>query len=298
MLDNGRMTEDFSPKKQLETERGGAGRKGKTAIGGGDDGEPDDYQNFAAREGDPTAWQRPFTVVCDSNLLIRFGLELMLDPVAQVVGDAACGKSAIELVSRVKPELVVLDVNLAVLNGVQVCTKILQDLPETKLVVFSDSFFMTRYHQQMVRTGVTAFCLKSSEPRILLDAIEHVSQNQPYCDPRIAQLLCQDPNILMLDEELSEREIDVLVRLDLSNEKIAEELELPLSVIESYVDNVLAKLNLTSRSEAVLKAEQLGLRITPPNTEQCLSISDELAVAEKHAKEAIERWLKHNHNRP
>lgn len=288
------MTEDFSPKKQLEPQRGGSGRKGKTAIGSGDDGDSDDYQTWTAREGEPTAWRRPKTVVCDSNLLLRFGLELMLDPVAQVVGDAACGKSAIELANRIRPELLVLDVNLDVLNGVQVITRILQDLPETKFVVFADSFFMTRYHQQLVRAGASAFCLKSSDPRVLFNAIEHVGLNQPFCDPRIAQLLCQDPTIVMLDEELTEREIDVLVRMDLPSEAIAEELEISVAAVDGLADAVLGKLKLSTRAEAVAKAEQLGLRIAPPNNEQQQCISDEHAIAEKHAKEAIERWLKHS----
>jgi DNA-binding NarL/FixJ family response regulator len=289
------MTEDFSPKKQLETQKGGSGRKGKTAIGSGDDGDAD-YQSWSARESDPVAWRRPLTVVCDSNLLIRFGLGLMLEPVAQVVGDAACGRSAVELVRRVRPHLVILDVNLAVLNGVQVCTKILQDLPESKLVVFSDSFFISRYHTQLVRCGASAFCLKSSEPQVLVEAIQHVFLNQPYCDPRMAQLLCHDPTILMLDEELSEQEIEVLVRLDLRNDQIADELQMPVFAVEDNIENVLNKLKVGTRANAVLKAEQLGLKITPPNQEQRSSIADELAVAEKHAKEAIERWLKHSPN--
>ena len=233
MLDNGLMTEDFSPKKQLETQKGGAGRKGKTAIGSGDDGDAD-YQSWSARERDPAAMRRPITVICDGNLLIRFGLGLMLEPVAQVVGDAACGKSALELVSRVRPQLVILDVNLPVLNGVHVCSKILQDLPETRLVAFSDSYFLSSYHQLLVRAGVSAFCLKSSEPRILMETVQHAIVNQPYCDARLAKLLNQDPTILLLDEELSETEI-----------------------------------------------ERVG-------------ITEDETIAEKHAKEAIERWLKHN----
>jgi DNA-binding NarL/FixJ family response regulator len=285
------MNDDFSPKKQLDTNRGGAGRKGKTAMGGGDDGDAD-YQSWSARESDPTAFRRPLAVICESNLLIRFGLEKMLDPVAQIVGDAACGKSALELVTRVRPQLVILDVNLAVLDGVQVCTRILQELPETRIVVFSDSYFMSRYHQQLVRVGVSAFCLKGSEPKALLDAVQHASLGEPYSDPRMAQLFCDDPTIVMLDEELNAKEIEVLARLDLRNDQIAEQLQMPVFAVEDFVKSVLSKLKVNSRKKAVLKAEQLGLRITAPTKEQQTAIDDELAVAEKHAREAIERWLK------
>lgn len=287
------MTEDFSPKKQLDTQRGGAGRKGKTAIGGGDDGDAD-YQSWSAREKEPVAFRRPMTVICDSNLLIRFGLGLMLEPVAQVVGDAACGRSAVELVNRIRPQLVVLDANLAVLNGVQVCTRISQDLPEAKLVVFADSYFMCRYHQQMVRAGVSAFSLKGSEPQTLIDAVQHAFLNEAYCDPRLTQLLCQDPTILVLDQDLTEKEIEVLVRLDLRNDQIADELKIPVFEVDDLVVSVLARLKVGSRKKAVAKAEQLGLRIAPPNAEQKALIAEEQMVAEKHAKDAIERWLKHN----
>jgi len=293
MYDNVPMTEDFSPKKQLEPQKGGGGRKGKTAIGSGDDGDSGDFQTWSAREGEPGALRRPLTAICDESLLLRFGLALMLDPVADVCADASCGRSAIELVNRIHPELLIIDANLPLLNGVQLCNRILQDAPDTRFVVFADSFHMARYHQQFVRAGVSAFCLKSSEPQVLLSAIEHVNLNQAFCDPRIAQLLCQDPTILVLDDELTEREIDVLVRLDLDDVDIAAELEISQEAVKGIAQGVLKKLNLNTREEALHKAEQLCLRNSPPGKEQRLAIAEEQATAERHARQAIERWIKH-----
>jgi DNA-binding NarL/FixJ family response regulator len=289
------MTEDFSPKKQLEPQKGGGGRKGKTAIGSGDDGDSGDFQTWSAREGEQGGLRRPLTAVCDESLLLRFGLGLMLEPVADVCADSACGRSTIELVNRIHPELLIIDANLPLLNGVQLCNRVLQDSPDTRFVVYTDSFHMARYHQQFVRAGVSAFCLKSSEPQVLLSAIEHVNLNQPFCDPRIAQLLCQDPTILVLDEELTEREIDVLVRLDLSDVEIAIQLGLEVSPedVKSIADDLQKKLNLNTREEALHKAEQLGLRNSPPDKEQRLAIAEEKATAERYARHAIERWIKH-----
>src|SRR5277367_1806549 len=116
--------EQNKPDKQLETARGGAGRKGKTAVGIGDHGgsgdPPPPGSSPAGEIDEPPEKFRPRTVVCARDDTIRLGLILMLAPVAEVVGEAADGMAAYETITKLGPELAVIDVELDLLSGLEV----------------------------------------------------------------------------------------------------------------------------------------------------------------------------------
>jgi len=132
---------------------------------------------------------RPRTVLCERHELIRFGLKRVVSEVVEIVGEASDGMAAIEMIRRLRPDLVMLDVDLDILNGVEVCRRVSEDLPNTNVLILTDSYHATKYHNQLIRAGARGFCLKSSGPRTLFEAIEQVSKTLPYCDPKITQLV-------------------------------------------------------------------------------------------------------------
>lgn len=202
---------------------------------------------------------RPRTVLCERHELIRFGLKRVVSEVVEIVGEASDGMAAIEMIRRLRPDLVMLDVDLDILNGVEVCRRVSEDLPNTNVLILTDSYHATKYHNQLIRAGARGFCLKSSGPRTLFEAIEQVSKTLPYCDPKITQLVKQTPTTNIPNSNLTEREIEVLIRLDLRNKEIAEELDMKLRTVEKHIECILAKLKEPTRTAAALKAVQLEI---------------------------------------
>lgn len=232
---------------------------------------------------------RPRTVLCERHELIRFGLKRVVSEVVEIVGEAADGMAATEMIRRLRPDFVILDVDLDVLNGVEVCRRVSMELPNANVLVLTDSYHATKYHNQLMRAGARGFCLKSSGPRTLFEAIEQITRGLPYCDPKITQLVKQAPTTNMPNCNLTDREIEVLIRLDLRNKEIAEELDMKLRTVEKHIECILAKLKVPTRTAAALKAVQLGYVLLPkmPGRDPVTGVSHEQTVAELQAELAI-----------
>ncbi|HEY9868347.1 MAG TPA: response regulator transcription factor [Candidatus Obscuribacterales bacterium] len=228
-------------------------------------------------------------MVCERHELIRFGLKRVVSEVVDVVGEAADGMVATELIRRLRPDFVILDVDLDILNGVEVCRRVSQELPNSNILVLTDSYHATKYHNQLLRAGARGFCLKSSGPRTLFEAIEQTTRGLPYCDPKITQLVKQSPSTSLPNTNLTDREIEVLIRLDLRNKEIAEELDMKLRTVEKHIECILAKLKVPTRTAAALKAVQLGYVLLPkmPGRDPVTGVSHEQTVAELQAELAI-----------
>lgn len=111
---------------------------------------------------------RPRTIICQRHELIRFGLKRVVSEVVDIIGEASDGMGATEIIRRLKPDFVILDVDLDILNGVEVCRRIVQELPNANILILTDSYHATKYHNQLLRAGARGFCLNSSGPRTLL----------------------------------------------------------------------------------------------------------------------------------
>lgn len=236
----------------------------------------------------PSAF-RPRTLICERHELIRYGLKRVVSEVLEIIGEASDGMSACEMVRRLQPQFVILDVDLDVLNGVEVARRIAQEFVNVHMLVLTDSYHATKYHNQLVRAGARGFCLKSSGPRTLFEAIEQTTRGLPYCDPKITQLVKQQPQNAMPNTNLTDREIEVLIRLDLRNKEIAEELDMKLRTVEKHIECILAKLKVPTRTAAALKAVQLGYVLLPkmPGRDPITGVSYEQSVAELQAELAI-----------
>lgn len=246
---------------------------------------------------------RPRTVLCERHELIRFGLKRIVSEVLEVIGEASDGMAATEVIRRQGAQInfVILDVDLDVLNGVEVSRRVAAEFPHINMLCLTDSYHATKYHNQLMRSGVRGFCLKSSGPRTLFEAIEQVTRGLPYCDPKITQLVKQTPSNAMPNTNLTDREIEVLIRLDLRNKEIAEELDMKLRTVEKHIECILAKLKVPTRTAAALKAVQLGYVLLPkmPGRDPVTGVTYEQTVAELQAElslanEHLKALLKQN----
>jgi two-component system invasion response regulator UvrY len=234
---------------------------------------------------------RPRTILVERHELIRFGLKRVVAEVLEIIGEASDGMAAVEVIRRqgANVNFVILDVDLDVLNGVEVARRIYQEFPHINMLCLTDSYHATKYHNQLMRAGVKGFTLKSSGPRTLFEAIDQVTRGLPYCDQKITQLVKQAPSSSMPNTSLTDREIEVLIRLDLRNKEIAEELDMKLRTVEKHIECILAKLKVPTRTAAALKAVQLGYVLLPkmPGRDPVTGVTYEQTVAELQAELSI-----------
>jgi DNA-binding NarL/FixJ family response regulator len=283
--------EQNRPSKQLETARGGSGRKGKTAVGVGDHGSsgdpPPSGPSPAGEIDEPPEKFRPRTVVCERDDTIRLGLILMLAPVAEVVGEAADGMAAYEAIRNLGPDLVVIDVDLDILSGLEVLRRLQRD---AKILVATDSYHATKYFHQLCRAGAGGIYRKSTGKKALRDSIRELMNGGRPLDPAIAELIEQTPKVGDLSD-LTKGEIETLVRLDLRNKEIAEELDIELRKVEKNVEFILSKLKVPTRTGAALKAVQMGYTLLPktPGRDPATGSSHEYLQALQHALGEIAR---------
>jgi DNA-binding NarL/FixJ family response regulator len=232
---------------------------------------------------------KPRTVLCERHELIRFGLKRLVSEVVEIIGEAQDGLTATEVVSRLKPEFILMDVDLDGLDGVEVCRSICLELPNSRLLVLTDSYHATKFYNQLLRAGAHGFCLKSSGPRTLFEAIKQVTTGSFFCDSKLSQLVTQPQPQSMPDHNLSDREIQVLIRLEMKNKDIAEELEMNLRTVEKHVDYILQKLKVPTRTAATLRAIQYGFELLPkmPSRDPVTGITHEQTTAELQAELVI-----------
>ena len=232
---------------------------------------------------------KPRTVLCERHELIRFGLKRLVSEVVEIIGEATDGLSSTETVSRLKPDFILMDVDLDGLDGVEVCRRICLELPTSRLLVLTDSYHATKYYNQLKRAGAHGFCLKSSGPRTLFEAIKQVTTGNSFCDAKLSNLVQQAMPQSMPAHNLTDREIQVLIRLEMKNKDIAEELEMNLRTVEKHVDYILQKLKVPTRTAATLRAIQYGFELLPkmPSRDPVTGVSHEQTTAELQAELVI-----------
>ncbi len=241
-----------------------------------------------AQPTSPTVY-KPRTVVCERHELIRFGLKRLVTEVVEIIGEASDGLIATEVIGRLKPDFVMMDIDLDGLDGAEVCRSVTHDLPNSRVLVLTDSYHATKHYHQLVRAGAHGFCLKSSGPRTLYEAISAVTKGSFYCDPKLSKLVEQKALPDMPDHNLTDREIQVLIRLEMKNKDIAEELDMNLRTVEKHIEYLLQKLKVPTRTAATLKAVQFGFELLPkmPGRDPVTGVPHEQTVAELQAELVI-----------
>ena len=207
--------------------------------------------------------------IADDQALVRGGFRLILDarPDIEVVGEAEDGEQAVELVRELEPEVLLLDVRMPNLDGIEATRQIVATGSPTRIIILT-TFDLDDYVHDAVRAGASAFLLKDVRPADLVDAIRLVAAGNALLAPTALTRLLdrfssphpREPDATLL-ETLTEREREILrlVAEGLSNAEIAARLVVSETTVKTHVSNLLRKLAVRDRVQAVIAAYDTGL---------------------------------------
>lgn len=226
-------------------------------------------------ENPPTSDSKITLLLVEDQGITRLGLKMVLNrcPDFEVIGEAANGKDAVEQMQQLKPKVVMMDINMPVLNGIEATKSIKAAFPDTKVIILTmndedDAIFAA------LSAGADGYCLKDAQPEVLEAAIRSCEMGASWLDSAIAKRVLkassgqqQSPtstssagakdNIFAL----TERELDVLQQLvnGLSNQEIAEKLSITLHTVKSHMRHIMEKLMVSDRTQVAVKALKDGL---------------------------------------
>jgi len=208
-------------------------------------------------------------LICDDQAIVCDGLEAILstDSEIEVVGLAANGAQAVELAQATKPDLVLMDLKMPGMNGIQATQAIREKLPNTRVLVLT-TYDADEWVFDAIRSGATGYLLKDTPRDQLIPAIKGTVAGKTHVDPVVAGKLFKliahesmgQPDST-LAEQLSEREREVLQMIvnGFSNAEIAQHLHLSDGTVRNYVSALFAKLGVSDRTQAAVLALRYGI---------------------------------------
>ena len=207
-------------------------------------------------------------LLADDHTVVRKGLRLLLENAGMtVVADAADGRETIALCEQHSPDVVVMDVAMPTLNGIEAARQISAKMPQTAIVflsMHSDEGYVLR----ALKAGARAYLLKDSAEHDLINAIQAVSEGKAFFSPAISKMLVEDYVRQMQERKVEdsydllttrEREILQLLAEGKGNKEVANLLNLSLYTVETHRSNIFQKLNLHSGAELILYAIRKGV---------------------------------------
>jgi DNA-binding NarL/FixJ family response regulator len=207
-------------------------------------------------------------LICDDQDVVREGLNAILGtaPEMEVVGMARDGAEALEFIPAAVPDLVLMDLKMPGVNGIQATRAIVKEHPDVKVLVLT-TYDADEWVYDAIRAGAHGYLLKDTPREGLIEAIKGTLAGQTHVDPNVAGKLFNQvarvsaPPATTLLDDLSAREVDVLRLLarGFSNAEIAERLYLSEGTVRNYVSAILAKLDVADRTQAAVLALRHGL---------------------------------------
>jgi DNA-binding NarL/FixJ family response regulator len=207
-------------------------------------------------------------LLCDDQSVIRDGMEMMLslEKDFQVIGAAQDGAEAVELAEQKKPDLILMDLKMPVMNGIEATREIRAKFPHIKILVLT-TYDDDEWLFDAIRAGASGYLLKDTPRQKIVEAIRGTMDGKSFVDPAIAGKLLnqvaskQTQPTSILAEKLTERELDVLrlIAKGISNGDIAKQLHLSEGTVRNHVSAILEKLNVSDRTQAAVIAIQHGL---------------------------------------
>ena len=205
-------------------------------------------------------------LIADDHPVFRFGLKALLstEPDFEVVGEASTGVEAVSLARQLTPDVILMDINMPGLNGIEATRRIVEARSQTGILIISmlddDSVFAA------LRAGARGYLLKGSEGDATLRAIRTIAEGGTIFSPGIAGQVMKyfaggKPETAEPFPELTEREREILALLaqGLSNAEIADELTISLKTVRNHISNIFNKLQVSDRLQAALRAREAGL---------------------------------------
>ena len=212
-------------------------------------------------------------LIVDDHSVVRQGLRMLLslDPELEVVGEAADGAEAVRLARQLRPDVVLMDLLMPVMDGIAATAAIRRELPDTEVLALT-SVLEDASVVGAVRVGAIGYLLKDTQADALCLAIKAAAAGHIQLTPRAAARLMQALSAPESPEELTERETDVLRLLaqGQSNKQIARNLQIAEKTVKTHVSNILSKLGVQSRTQATLYAVRIGLVSANPADQTAL----------------------------
>jgi DNA-binding NarL/FixJ family response regulator len=209
-------------------------------------------------------------LIADDQALVRAGFRKLLEsaPDIEVVGEAADGRQAVDETHRLRPSMVLMDIRMPRLDGIEATRRLTADSDGTRVLILT-TFGLDEYVYEALRAGASGFMLKDAPPEELLAAIDVVARGDALIAPAVTRSVIEEfvrrsprptppPPTL---EELTDREREVLELLarGLTNSEIADRLVVSSGTVKTHVAHVLQKLSLRDRVQAVILAYELGV---------------------------------------
>ncbi|MFF3690104.1 response regulator [Streptomyces sp. NPDC002187] len=213
-------------------------------------------------------------LIVDDQMMVREGFSVLLNamPDIEVIGEAVNGREAVTKTAELAPDVVLMDIRMPELNGIEATREIIAAPGESKVLVLT-TFDLDEYVYQALRAGASGFLLKDASARQLADGVRVVAAGEALLAPTVTRRLITEfsklsetprPAALTQVGDLTERETEVLVLIaqGLSNAEIASHLVVAESTIKTHVSRVLVKLGLRDRTQAAVFAYEARL-VTP-----------------------------------
>jgi DNA-binding NarL/FixJ family response regulator len=211
-------------------------------------------------------------LLVDDQALFREGLETLLSvhKDIQIVGQASNGQEAVEVAAQVHPDVVLMDVRMPVLDGVRATRRLKKAMPQCRVIVLT-TFDDDEYIFDALRTGAAGYLLKDVASARLVEAIRATARGESILEPSVAAKVIAEftrvssmvppTQMEQLVEPLSERELEILawIARGSSNKEIADQLFIAEGTVKNHVTHILGKLGVRDRTQAALKAWELGL---------------------------------------
>jgi DNA-binding NarL/FixJ family response regulator len=209
-------------------------------------------------------------LIVDDQALFRESLHAFLGLQAefQVVGEAANGEQAISLAAALKPEVILMDVRMPGMDGVEATRRLHQTQPGSRVIMLT-TFDDDEYVFEALRSGAVGYLLKDSPADKLFEAVRAAARGESFLQPSVAAKVVEEfarlsklsPPRQPLPEALSPRELEILrmVATGASNREIATRLFITEGTVKNHVTDILDKLGVTDRTQAALKARYLGI---------------------------------------
>ncbi|WHY68031.1 response regulator transcription factor [Neobacillus sp. SuZ13] len=199
-------------------------------------------------------------VFVDDHEMVRIGVSsyLSAQPDIEVVGEADDGKRGVELALELRPDIILMDLVMKEMDGIEATRRIIEQWPEAKIIIVT-SFLDDEKVYPALEAGATSYMLKTSKAGEIANAVRATYHGQSVLEPEVTgkmMVKMRQKNTHLPHEDLTSREIEILLLMaeGKTNQDIADELFIALKTVKTHVSNILSKLNVQDRTQAVIYA--------------------------------------------